>query len=247
MFFIFQMKWVWAKRCSRFLCWRICNNTGASMYELLRILFSRRTYVVHKSHTHTHTHTHTHIVSSHAFLPCVVLRRLQGPHIIIVPKSTMGNWMRELNRWCPSLKAFKFHGDEPTRVRTKCSSPLTVRWSCLYGNSVCILTFGVRPRACNTFSLQNQLIQEYVKPQNFHVCVTSYEVAIREKGALRRINWHYVIVDEVFALCECIYVYPCVCAVLYITQILCRPWLTPVCEFVCECELDLSVFTGTSS
>ena len=35
---------------------------------------------------------------------------------------------------------------------------------------------------------------------DFDVCVTSYEVAIREKAQLRKINWHYVIVDEAHRL-----------------------------------------------
>jgi SNF2 family DNA or RNA helicase len=31
-------------------------------------------------------------------------RHINGPHLVIVPKSTMGNWMREFGRWCPSIK-----------------------------------------------------------------------------------------------------------------------------------------------
>ncbi|EEY66721.1 uncharacterized protein PITG_17273 [Phytophthora infestans T30-4] len=43
-------------------------------------------------------------------------RGIEGPHIIIVPKSTVGNWMRELKRWCPSIKAFKFMGSKDERA-----------------------------------------------------------------------------------------------------------------------------------
>jgi len=35
-------------------------------------------------------------------------RRQQGPHLICVPKSTLSNWMNELRRWCPSLRATRF-------------------------------------------------------------------------------------------------------------------------------------------
>jgi SWI/SNF-related matrix-associated actin-dependent regulator of chromatin subfamily A member 5 len=35
--------------------------------------------------------------------------------MIIVPKSTVGNWMRELARWCPVIRAFKFMGDKEQR------------------------------------------------------------------------------------------------------------------------------------
>ncbi|KAI8907258.1 SNF2 family N-terminal domain-containing protein [Gorgonomyces haynaldii] len=38
-----------------------------------------------------------------------------GPHLVIVPKSTLHNWVSEFKRWVPSLKAFMFHGDKPSR------------------------------------------------------------------------------------------------------------------------------------
>eukprot|EP00531_Pseudo-nitzschia_arenysensis_P000181 CAMPEP_0116124966 /NCGR_PEP_ID=MMETSP0329-20121206/5561_1 /TAXON_ID=697910 /ORGANISM="Pseudo-nitzschia arenysensis, Strain B593" /LENGTH=1458 /DNA_ID=CAMNT_0003618979 /DNA_START=160 /DNA_END=4536 /DNA_ORIENTATION=- len=38
-----------------------------------------------------------------------------GPHLIIVPKSTLSNWMNELARWAPTLNAVKFHGDKASR------------------------------------------------------------------------------------------------------------------------------------
>ena len=41
---------------------------------------------------------------------------VKGPHLIIVPKSTLHNWVSEVNRWCPSLKAILFHGDKDERV-----------------------------------------------------------------------------------------------------------------------------------
>ncbi|CEG46649.1 imitation switch isoform alias nucleosome remodeling factor 140 kda subunit [Plasmopara halstedii] len=46
-------------------------------------------------------------------------RGIEGPHIIIVPKSTVGNWMRELKRWCPSIKAHKFMGSKDERAIQK--------------------------------------------------------------------------------------------------------------------------------
>ena len=38
-----------------------------------------------------------------------------GPHLIVVPKSTLSNWMNEIARWAPSLNAIKFHGDKQVR------------------------------------------------------------------------------------------------------------------------------------
>ena len=36
---------------------------------------------------------------------------ITGPHMVVVPKSTLGNWMNEFKRWCPIIRAFKFHGN----------------------------------------------------------------------------------------------------------------------------------------
>lgn len=38
-----------------------------------------------------------------------------GPHLIVVPKSTLSNWMNEIARWAPTLTAVKFHGDKAAR------------------------------------------------------------------------------------------------------------------------------------
>ena len=42
-----------------------------------------------------------------------------GPHIVIVPKTVMSNWINECDKWCPSLRTFKLHGDKATRERQK--------------------------------------------------------------------------------------------------------------------------------
>lgn len=43
-------------------------------------------------------------------------RGIEGPHLIIVPKSTVGNWMRELKRWCLSINAFQLMGIKDERA-----------------------------------------------------------------------------------------------------------------------------------
>lgn len=42
-------------------------------------------------------------------------RNINGPHLIIVPKSTVGNWMKEFERWCPTINVVKLLGDKATR------------------------------------------------------------------------------------------------------------------------------------
>ena len=43
------------------------------------------------------------------------VRGVTGPHIVIVPKSTLGNWMREFAKWCPMIRAVKLHGAKADR------------------------------------------------------------------------------------------------------------------------------------
>lgn len=41
---------------------------------------------------------------------------IRGPHIVLVPKSTLSNWMSEIRRWCPQLRPIKFHGTKDERA-----------------------------------------------------------------------------------------------------------------------------------
>jgi len=40
---------------------------------------------------------------------------VSGPHLVVVPKSTLSNRMAELKRWAPTLNAVKFHGTKQER------------------------------------------------------------------------------------------------------------------------------------
>ena len=43
-------------------------------------------------------------------------RNVAGPHLVMVPKSTLSNWMNEFHRWCPSLRVVRFHGSKEERA-----------------------------------------------------------------------------------------------------------------------------------
>lgn len=45
-------------------------------------------------------------------------RGIKGPHMVIVPKSTLHNWVNEFRRFCPSIRVVKFHGNQEDRVST---------------------------------------------------------------------------------------------------------------------------------
>merc|ERR1712137_457305 len=47
------------------------------------------------------------------------VRGQSGPHLVIVPKSTLANWNKEFHRWCPSLSTFVLHGDKAERAELR--------------------------------------------------------------------------------------------------------------------------------
>jgi SWI/SNF-related matrix-associated actin-dependent regulator of chromatin subfamily A member 5 len=46
-------------------------------------------------------------------------RSYGGPHLIIVPKSTSSNWLKEVRRWTSNLSVFRFHGNAEEREALK--------------------------------------------------------------------------------------------------------------------------------
>ncbi|XP_056140395.1 SWI/SNF-related matrix-associated actin-dependent regulator of chromatin subfamily A containing DEAD/H box 1A [Lampris incognitus] len=50
-----------------------------------------------------------------AFLAQLYQNGIEGPHLITVPSSTLDNWVRELKRWCPSLKVLVYYGSVEDR------------------------------------------------------------------------------------------------------------------------------------
>jgi SWI/SNF-related matrix-associated actin-dependent regulator of chromatin subfamily A member 5 len=84
-------------------------------------------------------------------------QNISGPHLVVVPKSTLGNWVREFAQWYPALRVLKFYGtkEERSLIRER------------------DLQFG-----------------------KFDVCILSYEMAIKEKSALVKFPWEYLMIDE---------------------------------------------------
>ncbi|KAH7011914.1 SWI/SNF family of DNA-dependent ATPase [Ilyonectria destructans] len=82
---------------------------------------------------------------------------ITGPHLVIVPKSTLDNWKREFARWTPEVNVLVLQGAKEER---------------------------------------NILINERLVDEKFDVCITSYEMILREKAHLKKFAWEYIIIDE---------------------------------------------------
>ncbi|VAH56712.1 unnamed protein product [Triticum turgidum subsp. durum] len=111
-------------------------------------------------------------------------RGITGPHMVVAPKSTLGNWMNEIARFCPILRAVKFLGNPEERVGL---TSLLFNYNCYFSWHVnyTLLLFD-----------QNHIREKLLQPGKFDVCVTSFEMAIKEKNSLKRFSWRYIIIDE---------------------------------------------------
>lgn len=55
-------------------------------------------------------------VQAISFLAHLSERGEDGPHLIIVPASTLDNWCREIKRWCPSMDFIMYYGNQDERL-----------------------------------------------------------------------------------------------------------------------------------
>jgi len=44
---------------------------------------------------------------------------IAGPHLVIVPKSTLHNWKSEFAKWLPDSNVFLLHANKEERVSSK--------------------------------------------------------------------------------------------------------------------------------
>lgn len=84
-------------------------------------------------------------------------RNNNGPHLVVVPLSTAQNWLNEISKWCPSLKAILFHGYKDERDDFKKKVLLKSGWN------ICITTYemcNLETSILKKFSWQYLVIDE---------------------------------------------------------------------------------------
>ncbi|KAI0348202.1 SNF2 family DNA-dependent ATPase [Trametopsis cervina] len=82
---------------------------------------------------------------------------IRGPHLVVVPKSTLQNWAREFEQWTPDVSTVILTGSKDERANI----------------------------------IANQII-----PQDFNVLITTYEICLIEKSALKKLSFEYIAIDE---------------------------------------------------
>jgi SWI/SNF-related matrix-associated actin-dependent regulator of chromatin subfamily A member 5 len=92
-------------------------------------------------------------------------QKVNGPHLVLVPLSTLGNWHREFTRWCPAIRCFRFHGTREERAEMVANGQL--------------------------------------KPENYDVLLTSYEMSIREKTHISKVKWNFICQINIVPVQEC--------------------------------------------
>lgn len=64
--------------------------------------------------------------------------QIHGPHLVVAPKSTLQNWVNEVQRWCPSLKPFCLIGEKAKREELIQTVLLRGKWNvCVTSYEMC--------------------------------------------------------------------------------------------------------------
>ncbi|GAA5937174.1 uncharacterized protein JCM15063_002831 [Sporobolomyces koalae] len=84
-------------------------------------------------------------------------RGIHGPHLVVVPKSTLDNWRREIAKWVPGFNVVSLTGTKEERA---------------------------------------DIISSRILPGDFDILIASYEMCLREKSALKKLSWAYIVIDE---------------------------------------------------
>ena len=104
----------------------------------------------------------------------------RGPFLIAAPLSTIINWERELEDWCPDFYVVNYTGNKDSRIIIR-------------ENELSFDADAIRSSA-KAMKLKKSV------PVKFHVLLTSYELINADSALLGSIDWKVLVVDEAHRL-----------------------------------------------
>lgn len=95
-----------------------------------------------------------------AFLTYLCGKGVKGPFLVVGPLSTLANWVKEIQKWAPTMPVLLYHGTKDERIE-----------------------------------LRKKALPAIISNKK-GIVVTSFEITIKDRSALQRKRWKYIIVDE---------------------------------------------------
>lgn len=109
-------------------------------------------------------------VSACAFISSLYFEfKVSLPCLVLVPLSTMPNWLAEFSLWAPNLNVVEYHGCAKARAIIR-----QYEWHAFYPNEL------------------NKKTASY----KFNVLLTTYEMVLADSSHLRGVPWEVLVVDE---------------------------------------------------
>ncbi|GIQ81479.1 hypothetical protein KIPB_003633 [Kipferlia bialata] len=107
------------------------------------------------------------------FISCLLnIMRVPGPFLVVVPLSTIPNWIFEFDRWCPDMNVVAYVGNRKSREIIRKTE----------------------------FNVNMEIGGKTIRVPKFHVLLTTYTLATKLYDELSPFKWRLIAVDEAHRL-----------------------------------------------